>query len=110
MVETWGAGELRHSVQIQAFSEGSPDGRGQSAKTWSTKFSTRAAIKPLNGRTAEFAHQLYDTATHEIITRYYSGVTADDRIVYGSRTFNIGYAQNVDEESRWLRLLVTEAM
>lgn len=104
------ANELRHAGTLQQFTSTGTDAHGKPTGTWGTVSSVRAKVEPVNGRTAEFAHQLYDLATHIIWLRYRSGVTADMRLVVGSRTFHFGYVENLTESSRWLRIMASEVV
>jgi SPP1 family predicted phage head-tail adaptor len=100
--------QLRHVGNLQSFSETGTDSRGQPTGTWETDSIVRVKIEPLSGRTAEYAHQLYDQTTHVLWMRYRSDVTAAQRLVVGTRTFHFGYVENADEADRYLRILATE--
>jgi SPP1 family predicted phage head-tail adaptor len=100
--------QLRHVGNLQSFEATGTDSRGQPTGTWEGVSTVRVKIEPLSGRTAEYAHQLYDLTTHVLWMRYRSGVTAAQRLVVGTRTFHFGYVENVDEADRYLRILATE--
>ena len=99
---------LRHVCTLQTYTSTGTDGRGQPTGSWGDTAEVRCRIKPLGGRNAEYANQLYAAATHEILMRYRSDVTRTNRLVLGSRIFTIGSVQSVDELDRWLRLMVKE--
>jgi SPP1 family predicted phage head-tail adaptor len=100
--------ELRQVGALQSFDETGTDDHGQPTGEWETTSTVRVKIEPLGGRTAEYAHQFYDQATHLIWMRYRSGVTAEQQLVVGDRTFHFGYVQNVDERCEWLRIMASE--
>lgn len=104
------ANELRHVGTLQSFTATGMDAHGQPTGSWGTVSTVRLRIEPLTGRTAEYAHQLYDQATHTLWIRYRSGVTTDNRLVIGTRTFHFGYVENFEEMGRWLRILASEAV
>lgn len=102
------ANQLSKVGALQSFDETGTDSHGQPTGEWETISTVRVKIEPLGGRTAEYAHQLYEQTTHVLWMRYRSGVTAAQRLVMGSRTFHFGYVENVDEADRWLKILATE--
>lgn len=104
------ANELRHVGTLQSFTATGADAHGKPTGSWGTTSTVRAKIDPVSGRTAEFAHQLYDLATHIIWLRYRAGVTVDQRLVVGTRTFHFGYVENLEEGSRWLRIMASEVV
>ena len=109
MADTYPAGILRHVADIESFTESGVDGRGQPTGSWGVAMSgVRIGFLPFSGRTAEYAHQLYEIATGVIVMRYRSNVTTANRIVMGSRTFAIGFVENVGEENTWLRVVCSE--
>ena len=101
-------GELRHRVSIQTQVETS-DGMGGSVISWSDVYNdVPAAIWPLSANERLDSMKLELQTTHKIRIRYLSGLTADNRIVFGSRTFNIISIINADERNRQLDILATE--
>lgn len=101
--------ELQHPMLLQTWTESGKDGRGQPTGSWDTGQQVRVKLQPMSGKTAEFAHQIHTTSTHQITMRYRSGVTVAHRFVYGSRTFNIDYVENIGEKNEWLRINVSES-
>lgn len=100
--------ELRHYGDIEANTTATGS-RGQQSASWSAKHSAvPMKIKSLTGREAEIARQLVATATNEIVIRHKESITTEDRITWGSRTFNIGFVDRVDNRGLWLRLICTE--
>lgn len=105
------AGNLRHSVSIQEQTQ-TPDGMGGSTLTWAAKTgmdSVPAAIWPLSSKEQIDAMKLESLATNRIRIRYRPGITSKNRIVFGSRVFNIlGAPINLDERGRQLDFIVSE--
>lgn len=102
------AGQLRHLVTIQT-PPTSAGTRGQSSGSWSTvEANVPAKIENLTGREAERARQIAPTATHQVTLRYRSGVTTQQRLLFGSRELNIEHVNNLDERNRVLVLLCKE--
>ena len=85
---------------------------GEPEKTWSTYATVWAAIRTLSGRERNAAQQVQATQTHEVTIRYSSevaDVTPKDRILYGSRIFDIQDVRNIDETNIEIRMLCAEA-
>lgn len=102
------AGNLRHTISIQEQVE-TADGIGGYTLVWQTLFETRAAIWPLSSNEQLDAMKLESTATNRIRIRYRSGITSKNRVLFGTRVFNIlGAPINHDERSRQLEFIVSE--
>lgn len=105
------AGKLRHRVAIQE-SVSTPDGIGGQTLSWQNKTgmgSIPAAIMPLTSKEQIDAMKLESVATNKIRIRYRTGITSKNRIVFGSRVFNIlGAPINYDERKRQLDFIVSE--
>ena len=105
------AGGLRHRVDIQQKTQ-TANGMGGFSTTWTSVTglgSVPAAIWPLSSKEQLDAMKLESVITNKIRIRYRAGITAANRIVYGSRIFNIkGAPINYDERNKTLDLLVTE--
>jgi len=93
------AGQLRHKVSIQESTETS-DGMGGFTVTWadiSGMESVQASIWPLSAKESLDSMKLELQITHQIRIRYRDGITAKNRIAFGSRIFNIISLINHDE-------------
>ena len=105
------AGFLRHRVAIQESVE-TPDGMGGFTTVFSDVTgmgSVPAAIWPLSSKEQLDAMKLESVITNKIRIRYRSGITSKNRMVFGSRIFNIkGAPINADEKNKTLDFLVTE--
>jgi SPP1 family predicted phage head-tail adaptor len=102
-------GELRHKVKIQEKFITSVGNAGNSVFSWrNTCGDVPACITTLNGREAEQARMLVAQATVKITFRYREGITSKNRIVKGSRVFNIGHLDNIDQRNLWLVATCTE--
>jgi len=104
------AGSLRHRVAIQTETQ-TPDGMGGFTTTWAAitgMASVPAAIWPLSAKESLDAMKLELTVTHKIRIRYRSGITAANRILFGSRTFNIISMINPDEKNKMIDFLAIE--
>lgn len=104
------AGDLQQVLTVEVKATGPKGTRGEPpADPWGqdgdSPTTVRASILPLSGRKFEIARQLVPTATHEIATRWYPGMTPKKRFKRGDRIFNIGHVLNVLEMD--LKLLFT---
>jgi len=105
------AGALRHRVDIQEQTETS-DGMGGFSITWASKTgmgSVPARIMPLTSKEQLDSMKLESVITNKIRIRYRAGITSANRILFGSRIFQIkGAPINYDEKNITLDFLVTE--
>ncbi len=101
----------RITLQEWTESESSPDDYGQPVGSWDDLDSDPdawAEVKPISGRIAEYARQLYAEATHRVMIDYRSGMTRDMRVKLGSRYLYIGHIRDLDELGITLELLCRE--
>ena len=101
------AGKLNKRIELQSYTE-AQDGYGEADKTWSTYYTTWAAIRPLTGREALIAQQVTAETTVEIRIRYKSSVTTGNRIKFGERYYDINSIVNPDERNREMILMCKE--
>lgn len=101
------AGRMRQKVIIQELTD-AKGAQGGRSETWATFQNVWAAIKPLRGREYFAADQAQSRVSHEIRTRWISGVTPKMRVTYDSRTFRIQSAINEDERDQVLLLMCEE--
>ena len=107
------AGEYRHLITVQKLNDTTPYTQGtdgSSAENWVTLATVWAKVKPLTGREFTAAQQTQADLTHNIYTRYTPGISPDDRVVWGTRTFDIIDAVNVDERNVELILRCKEKL
>ena len=106
------AGALRHRVDIQVETLIEDGMGGYTSGGWASVSgmgSVPAHIMPLSSKERLDAMKLESVITNKIRIRYRSGITSKNRIVFGSRVFNIkGAPINYDEKNKTLDLLVTE--
>ena len=103
------AGKLRHPIELQS-QDRTPDGIGGFTVTWVTYRMPWAWIRPTSGNETVVGDQIQAAITHDIVIRYQPGVLAEDRVLFGERTFNIRSVINVEERSRWLQLRCEEGV
>lgn len=102
------AGRLRHRVRLERRTLGSADVYGERLPTWALLDSVWASIESVGATETRRAEQQQIEATHAIRIRYYSGLTAKDRVVFNSRTFEILSVLNVDERNIEMLLVCKE--
>lgn len=86
----------------------SQDAAGQVQETWTTTTSVWASINPVIGKEYFNASGERSEVTHKISFYYGPTVAPRDRIVYGSRTFDIKSVINVGEKNKDLLLMCVE--
>ena len=104
------AGNLRHTISIQEETE-TPDGQGGFSLSWddvSGMDAVPAAIWPLSAKESLDAMKLELQVTHKVRIRYRSGITAKNRIKFGTRIFNIISLINFEERNKQLDMLALE--
>lgn len=101
-------GELRHYIALQSSTETRGTG-GSVVKSWSTHTSVWARVQPLTGQVALQAQQINAELTHRITIRYNSTLAEGDRVLWGSRIFDINVIRNLDERDIYQELLCKEA-
>ena len=104
--------QLRNRVALQTGTD-SKDGSGVPEQSWATTTTRWAEVRPLRGVEAFQAAQLNADVDHMVTMRYDATVgaaTPKNRLLWGSRAFDILSVVNVDERDEWLEFLVREAV
>jgi len=103
------SGALKHKITIERNAERRGES-GEIIRGWTTFAQRWAAVEPLVGREIEYAHQIHADAGIRIRMRYLEGMTPSDRIVMGTRIFNVLSVQNVDESGVETEVLCKEVV
>lgn len=105
-------GKLRHRITIQRLVAGSPpqNAVGEPDVAWTDYVPAYASIDPVTGAEPFMAQQQFPKVSHKVRIRYRSGVTADMRVVFGARYFDIKAVLNWGERNRELLLLCEEGV
>lgn len=82
------AGKLKHLVTIQT-PQKTQTASGDTATTWIDFDQVYAEVIPMNGVHDWHADTMNPDITHRVRIRYLSGLTADMRILHGSRILQI---------------------
>ena len=105
------AGSLIHTIEIQRVTNGQ-DEFGDTIETIDTILTTNASINPITSK--ELFNTAVDTriseTTHRITIRYEIPIKTTDKILFGSRTFNITSIINPKERNVVLEILATETI
>jgi SPP1 family predicted phage head-tail adaptor len=101
------AGELRRVITIQTLTE-TPDGQGGITQGWSTFRHCWAAVKPMGGDERQQYAQLYPSASVHVTVRYTAGLSPKQRILYGSRVFDVLAVVDDEERHRQVDLICKE--
>lgn len=105
------ASRLRHRITLQAQMLTEGEG-GQYAEEWQDVATVWAEVTPLENRSLSveslFAEQLMARGSHSIVLRWRGDVTAQMRVAFGGRHFDIRSVVDVAERGECLRLLVEE--
>jgi SPP1 family predicted phage head-tail adaptor len=102
------AGDHRKRVQYQRVTL-ERDGLGQEQERWHTQGLYWMGIRSPNGREVFQAQQIKALTSHVVEWRYPGFLpTAQDRLVYGKRIFNISAVVDADERRRKLIIFASE--
>ena len=103
------AGTLRHRVTFQR-NQGARDVVGEVVPDWQAVYEdVPAAVEPLAGREFYAARQFNAEVTHKVTLRQEGRtIRAADRVLFGTRLFDINVIRSLHERGAWLELLCTE--
>ena len=101
------AGTLRHYIEIQARAV-TLSAAGEPTGTWSTSKYAWASITPIRGLEYFSARQEQAAVTHRVRIRYVSGITAEMRVKFGSRYFDIISVLNMGERNIYIDIMAIE--
>ena len=101
------AGQLRDLIEIQRRNTGQ-DSSGQPVDTFISVVKLPAAVMRLSGREYFIAQSTGAEISTRVITRYYPGIKAADRILFEDKVFDID-AVIPDQKRRQLEILCKEA-
>ena len=100
-------GKLRHRIEIQNYTT-TKDGIGHPVKTWATRDTVWAWIRPMSGREIMNAQQPVGEITHKVTIRYHATIVVTDRIKFGTRYFDINFIGNYDERNEFMEIMCKE--
>nr|DAH06876.1 MAG TPA: head tail joining protein [Caudoviricetes sp.] len=72
------------------------------------EYAVWASVAPTTGREYEEAQKIREETTYKVVTRYYSDITTDMKILYGLRIFDIISVLNTDERDVELQIVAKE--
>lgn len=101
------AGRLRHRVSIQQRVE-ARNGYGELIATWSTLATVWGSVEPIRGREFFEAEQVQSEISTRVRIRYYDGITAQMRVLFGSRKLQILAVIDVNERHKEMQLMCKE--
>jgi len=105
----YSSGAMREQITIQTESR-TADGGGGYTQAFTTNFITNASVNPISGKEDYKQGQLRDTTLFEFVIRYRSDktVTAANRILWRSRTFQVRSVINHLERNKYLVMRAEE--
>lgn len=102
-------GEFKHRLTFQNWDESGGDGMGGSEGAWADEATLWGRVRPISGRELIKLDAVNSNISHVIKIRYSAhDITGKTRIKWGTRTFNIQYVMNEDEESAYMEIAATE--
>lgn len=100
---------LKHKVTFQESQELQND-FGEITNDVVDILTCRASIQTITGKETFTSNQNYSTLSHKLRVRYSSKINAKQKIIFGSRVFNILAVLNIFEKNKELEILVEEAL
>lgn len=100
-------GKLNRKITIQQQSS-SKSTRGSQVETWTALLATNGGIETLTGKEFKQGNAEQAEVTHKFRMRYYSTVKPNMRVLYCTRTFEIMYIINLNEQNKELHLFCKE--
>lgn len=104
---TIAAGTLRQRVAVQTKTD-ERDASGGVVEVWTTAHTRWARVEPLRGKELFEAQAVDGRLTVKVTMRVYPGLSATERLVYGTRVLNIVTVLDVDERHITTVALCTE--
>lgn len=97
-------GQLTERVTLQRLQTGTDD-IGQPVSTWTTLFTTWAAVEPLAGREYFAAGGAQSEVTTRVKLRYRPGIKSSDRLIHEGTVYDIQSVINYKSARRDLVLM-----
>jgi SPP1 family predicted phage head-tail adaptor len=103
------SGSLRHRVTVQSQTAGTPDGKGNLRQTWQSLYAdVPASVEPSYKPETYASEQVQSQGSHTVSIRYLPSITATNRLLFGSRVFQVNGVENVQERNITLKLYCDE--
>ena len=105
------AGSMREQITLQTEARAA-DGGGGYTQSFTTNYTVYASVKPVSGNEQYQQGQITDTQQYEFVIRYRSDktVTPKNRILWGSRVFQIKSVINDMERNKYLVITAAEGV
>lgn len=101
------AGRFPYLVTVQR-NNPTGDGSGDRVDVWTKFADVYAGFEPIRGRETFTAGRVAADTTHLVVMRYLAGITADMRILWGARIFDIQAVIDVRERHAELEITAIE--
>jgi SPP1 family predicted phage head-tail adaptor len=103
------AGSLKHRVVFQE-QKSTKNNYGEKVDEWVDTLTAPVGIRTISGKEQYLSNQNYSTLSHLLEARYSSLINTKQRILFGTRIFNILAVLNVYEANKRLEILVEEVV
>jgi len=98
------AGLLRKRITLQR-STSTQDSYGADNVTWADVGGRWASVEPLSGREFEDGQQNVSRIEARFITRYTTGITSKNRIVFNNENYQVESVTNLNQRNREMEIL-----
>lgn len=106
-MQGFSSGMLRHVMDVETATI-ARDSVGEPIETWASVAEVRVACESLTGKELLIGQQVNAAADTKITARYHPLITAEARMRWGSRIFDINHVNNIQNRNRWLVLTCQE--
>ena len=103
------AGKLRNKLIIESQSIAN-DAYGAPARTWSTFATVWGSVNPFTGREWFESGKVSSEVSTKITIRYLANITAQMRVKFGTRIYNIIAILKLDELNKEMHLMCKEVI
>ena len=100
--------KMRHRITFLKPTESKVNSLSENVPEYTEFMTVWAYVAPKTGREYEEAQKLRAETTYNVVTRYFSGITTDMRILFRGRIFYIESVLNIDERNEQLQIIAVE--
>lgn len=104
------AGRLRHRLSVERYTT-TQDDWGDEVQAWESIATVWGSVEPLRGNERHRAMQVQATEEVRVLMRWQPDIAdlnASDRIVFGSKVYDISAVLNIDERNREVHVMARE--
>lgn len=102
------SGKLRHRLELQVASETRDPATNEVFRAWTTTATLWASVEPASGQERRLGAAITPTTTHAVEVRGGTPISPGNRLLWGTRAFEIEAVLNRSEMDHRVTLMVHE--